>query len=233
MLQCTNLCKKYTNTMAVSNLTLEIEKGRVYAFIGPNGSGKTTFMKMVAGLVKPTSGSIEFNNQPVGVYSKSHIAYMPTEVYFFPYMTCKDVGKYYRDFFKDFEYDYYMRLLDEMELNPKEKAKHLSSGMAAKLKIAATLSRKSDLIMLDEPLNGVDIITRDQVIDVIRDNISPDRSFLVSSHLVDELERIVNFAVFMKKGDVVRQGDVKGLEEQYGMSLSDMYRDIYGGVRNA
>lgn len=229
MLKCTNLCKKYITANAVSNLDLEIERGKVYAFIGPNGSGKTTFMKMVAGLVKPTSGEVLFEGNPVGVYSKAHIAYMPTEAYFFPYMTCLDVGKYYRDFFKDFDFDYYMNLLSAMQLEPKTKAKHLSSGMAAKLKIAATLSRKSDLIMLDEPLNGVDIITRDQVIDVIRENISPERSFLVSSHLVDELERVVDWAVFMKVGDVVRQGNVKELEEEYGMSLSDMYRDIYGG----
>ena len=131
-------------------------------------------MKMIAGLSKPTSGTITMDNRPLDYKAKAHIAYMPTEAYFFGYMNCIDVGKYYRDFFADFDYDKYMRLLQEMDLSPKQKVREMSSGMMAKLKIVATLSRNSEVIMLDEPLNGIDIIAREKIIHTIVSNISDD-----------------------------------------------------------
>lgn len=160
MIKCEHLVKKYMSTTAVSDLSLDIISGNIYALLGPNGSGKSTLMKMIAGLSKPTSGTITMDNRPLDYKAKAHIAYMPTEAYFFGYMNCIDVGKYYRDFFADFDYDKYMRLLQEMDLSPKQKVREMSSGMMAKLKIVATLSRNSEVIMLDEPLNGIDIIAR-------------------------------------------------------------------------
>lgn len=160
MLKCEHLVKKYITTTAISDLSLEIEPGHIYALLGPNGSGKSTLMKIIAGLVKPDSGTITIDGVPMTYRSKKDIAYMPTEAFFFGYMNCKDIGKYYKDFFDDFDYDKYMGLLAEMELNPDQKAKSMSSGMLAKLKIAVTLSRDSRIVMLDEPLNGIDIIAR-------------------------------------------------------------------------
>ena len=122
-----------------------------------------TLMKIIAGLVKPDSGTIAIDGVPMTYRSKKDIAYMPTEAFFFGYMNCKDIGKYYKDFFDDFDYDKYMGLLAEMELNPDQKAKSMSSGMLAKLKIAVTLSRDSRIVMLDEPLNGIDIIAREKI----------------------------------------------------------------------
>jgi ABC-2 type transport system ATP-binding protein len=227
MLQCEHLTKKYMSTTAVNDLTLEIPTGRVYALLGPNGSGKTTLMKMVAGLVKPTSGTLMLNGRPIGVESKAHVAYMPTEGYFFSYMNGEDVGAYYQDFFPDFSRETYREMLAQMQLPAKTKVKQLSSGMLAKLKLAATLSRDSELIMLDEPLNGIDIIARDQVIEAIKARISPERTFFLSSHLVDELERIVDYAVFMKTGMTVLEGTVAGLREAHGKGLVDLYKEIY------
>jgi ABC-2 type transport system ATP-binding protein len=227
MLICKHLTKKYLNTTAVSDLTLEIPKGRVYALLGPNGSGKTTFMKMVAGLVKPTAGELTFDGATIGVASKARVAYMPTEAYFFSYMSCEDVGKYYEDFFADFDRARYRAMLDAMQLPPKEKVSKLSSGMVAKLKIAVTLVRESELVMLDEPLNGIDLITREQVIEAIKSRISTERTFLLSSHLVDELERIVDYAVFMKTGTAVLQGTVAELREKHGKGLVELYKEIY------
>lgn len=227
MLVCEHLTKKYLTTTAVQNLSLSIPRGRVYALLGPNGSGKTTLMKMIAGLVKPTSGALTFDGQPIGVASKARVAYMPTEGYFFGYMNGEDVGAYYQDFFPDFDRARYREMLDKLQLPPRTKVRQLSSGMLAKLKLAATLSRDSELVMLDEPLNGIDIIARDQVIDAIRERICPERTFLLSSHLVDELERIVDCAVFMKRGESVLEGPVADLREKHGKGLVDLYKEIY------
>ena len=157
MLECKDVVKKYISKTAIDGISFEMEKGRIYALLGENGSGKTTLMKMIAGLVKPTSGTITYKGLPIGVESKAAIAYMPTEPFFYNYMTVRDIGNYYKDFFPDFNEKYYEELIQRMELNMRDKAKSLSSGFAAKLKLAATLARDAQLYMLDEPLNGIDI----------------------------------------------------------------------------
>lgn len=227
MIKCEHLVKKYISTTAVSDLSLEIVSGNIYALLGPNGSGKSTLMKMIAGLTKPTSGSITFDNRPLSYKAKAHIAYMPTEAYFFNYMTCRDVGKYYDDFFEDFSFTKYMELLQKLDLNPKLKVREMSSGMMAKLKIAATLSRNAEVIMLDEPLNGIDIIARETIINTIVSNITDDTAVLMSSHLVDELKKIIDHAIFIKDGTCVLQGNAEELRIKQGKSIVDMYKEIY------
>lgn len=227
MLKCEHVVKKYISTTAVSDLNLEIESGKIYALLGPNGSGKSTLMKMIAGLSKPTSGQITLDGEPISYKTKARIAYMPTEAYFFGYMTCIDIGKYYKDFFEDFDFGKYAALLQQMELNPEQKAKEMSSGMMAKLKIAVTLSRNSRIVMLDEPLNGIDIIAREKIINTIVSNISNDTTVIMSSHLVDELEKIVDYAVFIKQGTCVLSGEAEQLRQEQGKSIVDMYKEIY------
>lgn len=227
MIECKNLVKKYLTKTAVNGIDLEIEKGRIYALLGPNGSGKTTFMKMAAGLIKPTSGSITYQGIPIGVESKAMIAYMPTEPFYYNYMTVANVGEYYQDFFKDFSKERYEVLIDRMELNRKDKAKNLSSGLAAKLKIAATLARKSELYMLDEPLNGIDIISREKILTTILEEAREDSTLLISSHLVDELEKIIDHAIFIKNGSIELVGDAEDLREAKGKSIVEIYKEIY------
>ncbi len=227
MLQCNRVTKKYMKMTAVDNISIDFMPGKIYALLGSNGSGKTTLMKMVAGLVKPTSGSITLSGIPIGVETKKHIAYMPTESYFYNYMSCADIGKYYADFFEDFSIEQYNNYLNEMHLTPDMKASKMSSGMMAKLKLAVTLSRDASLIMLDEPLNGVDIVAREQVINTIISKASPDRIIIMSSHLVDELEAIIDNAVFIKDGVIVSHGDAESLRTASGMSIVDQYKRIY------
>ena len=227
MLQCQNVMKKYGKKTAVANITTNIVPGKIYALLGSNGSGKTTFMKMVAGLVKPTNGTIAFNGMPIGEESKKYIAYMPTESFYYSYMTCKDAGKFYKDFYEDFDENKYYYLLNEMNLDPDMKVSKMSSGMTAKAKLALTLSRNSSIIMLDEPLNGIDIIAREKVIDTVLKNASPNNAIVMSSHLVDELEKIIDYAIFVRQGEVVMQGDAEELRTRNGMSIVDMYKEIY------
>lgn len=227
MLQCQNVMKKYGKKTAVANITTNIVPGKIYALLGSNGSGKTTFMKMVAGLVKPTNGTITFNGMPIGEETKKYIAYMPTESFYYSYMTCKDAGKFYKDFYEDFDENKYYYLLNEMNLDPDMKVSKMSSGMTAKAKLALTLSRNSSIIMLDEPLNGIDIIAREKVIETVLKNASPNNAIIMSSHLVDELEKVIDYAIFVRQGEVVMQGDAEELRTRNGMSIVDMYKEIY------
>lgn len=227
MLQCSHLIKKYRRKNAVNDLSLHLEKGKIYALLGPNGSGKSTFMKIAAGLIHPTKGHILFENHPIGIYSKAHISYMPTEPYFYSYMTWKDASRYYSDFFQDFDSERFQKIMQEFHLDLNQKISKMSSGMMAKGKIALALSRNCRLCMLDEPLNGIDIIARDQILSAIKTSASPEKTFLISSHLVDELEPMADEVFFIKDGSLVLSGNTRELTASRGKSLTELYKEIY------
>ena len=226
MLELKNVTKKYLRRTALEDVSLSLEAGKTCLLLGPNGSGKTTMMKLIAGLARPTAGEILFEGGPIGPASKAHIAYMPTENFFYSYMTVKDIGRYYADFFEDFDLRRFRRMLTEMELDEADRIRQLSSGMAAKLRLSLTLSRNAKLMMFDEPLNGVDILTRTQTIDAIRAGRQSGRTMLISTHLVDELEDVVDCLVFLKHGKLVMAGDKR--EICAGRTLKDLYIEVYG-----
>ena len=228
ILESREVTKKYGGKSAVDHVSLKLEAGLVYAMLGPNGSGKTTWMKMAAGLVKPSSGEILYENGPIGIESKKEVAYMSTEPYFYNWMTVADVGKYYQDFFEDFSMEKYQEMISRMELAEDMKAKKLSSGMMAKLKIAVTMARKAKVYLLDEPLNGIDLLARDEIMRTILEAVDPDVTLVISSHLVDELERVTDAAIFMKEGHLIRQCMVEELRISQHKSVVDLYREIYG-----
>ena len=217
----------YGKKAAVDHVSLTFAPGHIYAMLGPNGSGKTTWMKMAAGLVKPTSGEMYFEGHPLCVADRASITYMSTEPYFYNWMTIRHVGKYFQDFFADFSRDEWNRLLENMELTEDLRIKELSTGMMAKLKIAAALSRDSKVIMLDEPLNGIDLLARDQIAAGIRRSAGPNKIMLISSHLVEELEQIADVAVFMKTGKLVETVTLDELHNSWSTSVADRYREIY------
>ncbi len=228
MLESKELTKMFGSKTAVDHVNLKLEKGHVYAMLGPNGSGKTTWMKMAAGLIKPTSGQVLFQGAPVNIESRRHVAYMSTEPYFYNWMTVRDVGKYYADFFEDFSYDRYLDLLKQMELTEEMKTKTLSSGMMAKLKIAVTMARDAQVYMLDEPFNGIDLLARDEIRACILRYATEDKLLLMSSHLVEEMEAVADRAVFIKEGRLVENIDLETMRAEKGVSMADRYRQIYG-----
>ena len=228
MLKCEGIVKKYMSCTAIENISIDILPGKIYALLGPNGSGKTTLMKIITGLIKPTQGTVTLDGVPVSPATKAHVAYMPTENYFYSYMTTKDIGNFYKDFYEDFDMNLYHKLLADLNLdNSKDKVRNMSSGMMAKLKVAVTISRRSIVTLLDEPLNGIDIIAREKIITTITENFNPKTTYLISSHLVDELEKIIDSAIFIKNGLVVECGDAEQLRQTYNKSIVDMYRQIY------
>ncbi len=228
MLESKNITKKFGSKTAVDQVSLRFEPGHVYAMLGPNGSGKTTWMKMAAGLIKPTSGEMLFDGIPVSLESRRHIAYMSTEPYFYAWMSVGDVGKYYADFFEDYSPERYAELLRRMELTEDLKTRSLSSGMMAKLKIAVTLARDAQVYMLDEPFNGIDLLARDEIRESILERASGEKILLLSSHLVEEMEAIADQAVFLKNGRLADRVDLEELRSEKGISMADRYREIYG-----
>ncbi|MBR5636275.1 MAG: ABC transporter ATP-binding protein [Pseudobutyrivibrio sp.] len=230
MLESFGVTKKFLGKTAVDSISMKLEPGHIYAMLGPNGSGKTTWMKMAAGLIKPTSGFIKYNNESVGVESRKHVAYMSTEPFFYDWMTVGDVGKYYQDFFEDFSMEVYDEMLQEMNLEKTLKCKELSSGMMAKVKVAVTMARDAKVYMLDEPLNGIDLLARDEVLNAIIRHAGEDKILLVSSHLVEELESVVDYAIFISNAHLVGIYEVEELRQNEGVSLADKYRGIYGSV---
>ena len=228
MLDCVNVVKRYGGKFAVNGMSVAIEDAHIYGLLGPNGSGKSTWMKMAAGLIVPDEGEMTLDGVKISAETKKHIAYMPKEGYFYSYMKIKDVGRYYQDFFDDFDAQQFEKLIADMDLEMNMKVRNLSSGMMAKLKIAVTLSRKAELYLLDEPLNGIDLLARDEVVNTILTNMSDNASVVISSHLVEELERIMDKAIFMKDGQIVLMGDVEEIRQERGESVTDLYRQIYG-----
>lgn len=227
ILESKDLTRKFGSVTAVDAVSLSLDKGHVVAMLGPNGSGKTTWMKMAAGLVKPTSGQIFYDGQPISIESRADIAYMSTEPYFYNWMRVRDAGTYYADFFPDFSMATYESLLQRMELDPAQKISTLSSGMTAKMKIAVTMSRDARVWMLDEPFNGIDLLARDEIRACILERYDPDKLLLISSHLVEEMETIADTAVFIRKGKLIEVRDLEEMRATDGCSMADRYREIF------
>lgn len=231
MLKSEKLTRKFGSRTAVDAVDLEILPGHIYALLGPNGSGKTTWMKMAAGLMKPTSGIVTFKGQPVGVESRARVAYMSTEPYFYTWMTVKDLGKYYQDFFADFSPVKFRDFIARMELEESMKTRTLSSGMAAKLKIAVTMARDAEIYMLDEPFNGIDLLARDEIRACILQEASAEKALILSSHLVEEMEAIADRVIYIREGRLVEVRDLEEMRDTDGISMADRYRAIFGHVK--
>ena len=214
MLEYRNITKKFGNKEAVKELTLNLKKGTIYGLLGENGSGKTTLMKMAAGLTQPTEGEILFEGHPLSYQDKASIAYMSTEPFFYSYMKVKDVEEYYADFFEDFDREQFRKTIERLGLNEEMKASAMSSGMNA---------RKADLLLLDEPLNGVDYKAREEIIALILEEADENRTMVISTHLIEEVESFIEDAIFIKDGQLVDVVNVETERMTTGNSLAELY----------
>ena len=226
ILECRNLNKSFVNKKAVIDFNIKLQKGKIYGLLGENGSGKTTWMKIIAGLSKPTSGDIIFKGHTWNYHDKGEIAYMSTEPFFYDFMTVESVGQYYEDFFEDFDREKYRKLLNRVGLDENLKVKNLSSGMNAKLKIVATLSRNASLYLLDEPLNGIDYKAREEIVSIILEEAIDHNCFVISTHLIDEMESFIDEAIFVKNGEILLQTESENERRKSGKSIRDIYMEI-------
>ena len=230
MIQVTNLSKKYNGRKALDQVSAEFLDGKIYAFLGPNGSGKTTFMKILANLTQENEGTVLLDGERLSVKSRAEVAYLPTETHVYPFMTVGEFGSYYKSFFKDFNEERYESWIKRMDIPFKTPFKVLSSGMDKKVRVAATLSRDAKLLILDEPFNGVDLLAREEIERMMIEVMAEDRTLIVSSHLVDEVESYVNYAAFFSQGKLLSLENVEELRTVRQMTLVDRYRELFGKV---
>lgn len=230
MLQASNLSKKYNGRTALDHVNVEMGDGKIYAFLGPNGSGKTTFMKIIASLTKQSEGELLLDGKALSIKSRADVAYLPTETHAYPFMTVGEFGEYYKTFFKDFDEIRYKSWVERMKIPFRTPFKVLSSGMDKKVRVAATLAREAKVLILDEPFNGVDLLAREEIEKMILEVMSDNRTIILSSHLVEEVESYVNFALFFNEGRLLAMEDVEALRSSRGMSITDRYRELLGRV---
>jgi len=230
ILKIENLTKKYYNKIALEDVNLSIERGKIYGLLGPNGSGKTTLMKIIIGLHKQTSGEVYINNNPLSYESKASISYMPTENFLYDSFKVKHAVKFYKDMYEDFREDYAYKILNDIKVDPEFRISKLSSGLTGKLKVALALSRDVDIYMLDEPLNGVDVLSRDTIMELIINCYDEKKCFIVSTHLVSEIEKILDYVIFLKDGKVELFGEAEELRQSHGASVEGLYKEVYKNV---
>jgi len=227
ILKAENLCKSYFTKKALQGVNLEVEQGKIVGLLGPNGSGKTTFLKIVAGILHPSSGQILIDGQKPGVYTKAMVSYLPDTEYFFKWMKIKDAVGYFKDFYADFDEKKASELLEFMKLDVNSSIKSLSKGMKEKLKLTLVLSRKAKLYVLDEPLGGVDPTAREKILDAIINNFSENSSMIITTHLVNDIERIFDDVAFINDGEIVLQGNAEELRLSKKKSIDELYREVF------
>lgn len=227
ILEAESVSKKFHKNQALNGIDLTIEKGKIVGLLGPNGSGKTTFLKLIAGLIRPSAGSIKICNTEIGYKTKELVAFLPDSDFLYPWMKIEDAKNVYSTFFMDFNSAKFDDLLNFMKLESKMNVKALSKGMKEKLALSLTLAREAKLIILDEPLNGVDPIAREQILGAILKGFSPESSMIITSHLINELERILDEVYFLKEGNIELFGSAETLRNEKKMTLDELYREVF------
>ncbi len=230
MINCIGLYKNYMTKNALRDINLKFQEGKIYGLLGPNGSGKTTLMKIIADLHKQSSGEILICDEKPSHKTRAYVAFMPTENFIYGWMKVKESLKFYEDMYPDFDRQKAEELIKFMELDMNQKVSSLSTGQRARLKITLTISRRAKIYMLDEPLNGLDPISRTKIKECIIEQFNAEGVMLISTHLVNEIEQILDEVGFLSHGQVILQGETEALRVQKGKSLEDIYREVYGNV---
>lgn len=227
LLTIKDLTKTFDNKVILDNVNLEIPKGKIVGLLGKNGAGKSTLIKLINDLLTPDKGSILFKGKNIGVYSKSHISYLPERTYLDKSMKVSEIITYFETFYKDFSIKKATKLLKDLDLDINSKVSKMSKGMQEKLQLILVMSRDADLYILDEPLGGVDPATRDYILDTILSNFKEGSSVIISTHLISDIERILDEAVFIDKGKIVLASSTDELREKEKSSIDEIFRRMF------
>ena len=227
ILQCTALTKTYGRIRALDNVSLTLESGRIVGLLGPNGSGKTTIIKIINGLLTANAGKVTICGMEPSPRTKALVAYLPDSIYLNTWMTVRQIVDYFADFYADFRKELAYEMLERLAISPKQKLKTLSKGNKEKVCLILTMSRNAKLYVLDEPIAGVDPAARDYVISTIINNYNPESTVLISTHLIADIEQILDEVIFLREGKLVLHKSVEEIREEEGRSVDELFREVF------
>ena len=224
-LECNSLSKSYGGVQALSSVSFAVEPGRVVGLLGPNGSGKTTLIKLANGLLTPTGGEILINGEKPGKKTKARVSYLPDRPCLPEWMSAEKLLDMFTDFYGDFQRDKAQEMLGKLGIDPKQKIKQMSKGTREKVQLILVMSRKAELYLLDEPIGGVDPATRDYILETIIRNYNPSASVIISTHLIADVEQVLDDVIFINHGQIVLKSSVDDIREQQGKSVDAYFRE--------
>ena len=227
LIECRGLYKSYGLRPALSGVDLAVGPGRIVGLLGPNGSGKTTLIKLLCGLLQPTRGELAVDGSLVGPYTKSVVSYLPDRMYFADWMKAVDLFDLFRDFYSDFQYEKAIEMCRSLGVNPGDRLKSMSKGTKEKVQLVLVMARAAKLYLLDEPIAGVDPAARDFILRTILTNYNEEGTVLISTHLISDVERVLDEAVFLKEGKIMLHETVDTIREKEGKSVDALFREIF------
>ena len=227
LVKCNNLCKEFDQKQILKNINLSISKGKIIGLLGKNGTGKTTLIKLINDLLTPTSGEILINGEKPGIPSKQIISYLPERTYLDKDMKVSQVLRFFEEFYTNFRKEKAIKLLKELDLKIDAKINKMSKGMQEKLQLILVMSRDAELYILDEPLGGVDPATRDYILDTILSNFKEGASVVISTHLISDIERILDEVIFIDQGEIVLTSPADELRQKENASIDEIFRRCF------
>lgn len=227
ILECNNLSKWFGSKKALSEVNFQIEPGRIVGLLGPNGSGKSTWIKIANGLLVPDEGSLTIGGSPIGVNTKAIVSYLPDKNYLSNWMRVEQIIDHFNDFYHNFDRTKAYEMLQRLNINPKDKLKTLSKGTKEKVQLVLVMSRNADLYLLDEPIGGVDPAARDYILNTILTNYNEAGSIIISTHLISDIEQILDDVIFLKYGKIEMYSSVDDIRTKYQKSVDDLFREVF------
>ena len=227
ILKCTNLSKTYDFDNALNNVNLSIESGKIIGLLGPNGSGKTTFIKLLNGLLKPTEGEIFIDGKNPGVETKKIVAYLPDKNYLDNSKTVKAILQLFADFYDDFDLERAQNMLKDLGIDITRRFKLLSKGMKEKVQVILVMCRRAKLYLLDEPIAGVDPAARDYILNTVIKNYNREATVIISTHLIADVEKVLDEAIFISKGEILLYQDVKSIINEHNKTVDEYFREVF------
>lgn len=225
--ECRALEKRYGAAMALDHIDLALEPGRIVGLLGPNGSGKSTLIKLAMGLLQPTSGEVLIGGQAPSPQTNAVVSYLPDRITLSPWMKTRQLLDFYGDFFADFDRAAAERMLSQLGLDLNQSVRQMSKGMKEKVQLVLTMSRRAKLYLLDEPIGGVDPATRDYILRTIIGNYNEDASVVISTHLIADIEQVLDEVIFLQNGRVERHTTVDAIRGETGKSVDELFREVF------
>lgn len=227
ILEYSHVTKTFGAKYALHDVSLNIEPGHIIGLLGPNGSGKTTLLKLACGLLVPSSGTVSVCQGPIGPQSKARISYLPDKDYLSDWMSVSRIIDLFHDFYEDFDRNKAYEMLNRLDIYPRQKLRTLSKGTKEKVQLILVMSRNADLYLLDEPIGGVDPAARDYILQTILTNYNEQGSILISTHLIADVEQVLDQVIFLKNGIVTLQSSVDEIREQHQKSVDELFREVF------